>query len=296
MVYSEWQIRRLRHRLAAYSAWRKQRRGTGAMEQIASDLLEHFEDSEALSPEMDQDDPIKALGEWLRRFLKSIQKTAESHRLDALRAFLHDKGFLSAIDLDEAQAVRHAPYALSEFLGQSDADRMALMQVLHRYDGVYELLLQSRDHIETVVLALKLGEAEGLMDVTEQRTIYENAGVTAFTRWTEAQRQSYFQGRLHASGFAVCGPEGPRQLLMRDDADYRLICYAVLQQTLQGSPPLVQADRLALLRLDGQLDDELRARAEGSLEQGALAAALAPRIMAYAREAGTLPLMSGSLN
>lgn len=240
MPYSDWQLRRLRHRLEAYRVWRKQKLGVKSWENVAADILNEEEITDFL--DQPQDDPIKAFGESLRRFSKDEQ-TPDEDRLRVIHRFLELKGFLSAIDLKEEAEPHHAAYALNEFLGvPGDASPKMFLQL----EGIYHSVEMSSDKITETSLALNLSQGDMVLQATEIRRIYRDPKTLPFGRWSDRDRKAHELSTIECGGWVTVKPGGLFLALLRDARDDEPLCYAALAIAgLEGSHTA-----LTLLRME----------------------------------------------
>lgn len=122
MEYSAASLRRLRDRLMRYRLERRSTRRQLGWESVAENIL----NSPAVSGNFydREESKVKVFAEALRRFAAGSQ-VLTTERLDALKAFLMDEGFLSEGDLVEATAPMQAILGLDAFFGERSNDVIA---------------------------------------------------------------------------------------------------------------------------------------------------------------------------
>ncbi len=116
MDYTDAIIRRLRDRLIRYRSEGRIGGRKRPWNRIAQDIADADSVPRAF---YDKEDDFDVLGEALRRFAAAIS-VPSVERLDAITAFLIEKGCLSRDELQEADAPAQAIRSLAEFLGGND--------------------------------------------------------------------------------------------------------------------------------------------------------------------------------
>jgi len=197
MPYADWQLGRLRQGLlACYHLTARRYRREGWV-YVATDMMR----DEALDDVLpiDQENPTKALGEALRRFVRYKKSLGEA-RLDAVRYFLEKHRMIAPLDQgDPAEEYPvQAAQLLQEFLGGT-ADigesraRAASDAVVGEYQGSYDVSPLSHAAVD-----LYLSPAgHNILSVREEQRIFPTSTVKRVVS--------------HGQEFEVEGFEVPRE-------------------------------------------------------------------------------------
>lgn len=239
MDYSDAIIRRLRDRLLRYRSHTRISGRKRPWNRIAQDVA----DAESVPRAFyDKEDDFDVLGEALRRFGAATQ-VPTLERLDAITAFLTEKGYLAADELQEADAPTQLIHSLAQFLGSRDDGLIPDTVLLcGRFLAERE---DRRGRHEYRMLAIA---QSGNRDFQVEETSYITA-MRARSRHP-AELRRFFKVASSAvirnDGWLVHGRNKQVLILIKDrltgDAELRSVVYAVPSNTDAG------ADALYLLK------------------------------------------------
>lgn len=235
MDYSDAIIRRLRDRLLRYRSESRIGGRKRPWNRIAQDVADADSVPRAF---YDREDDFDVLGEALRRFGAGLQ-VLSIERLDAVTAFLSEKGYLSAGDMQEAASPVQLIRSLSEFLGGGDdgtlpeADLLCGRFMAERQD--------SRGRNEYRILAIT---QNGDRAFQVEETSYVTAMRARSRNPVELRR--FFKvastAETRNDGWLVQGRHRQVLLLVKDrltgEAELRSVVYALPSETDDGAGAL----------------------------------------------------------
>lgn len=197
MPYADWQLGRLRQGLVACYHLTARRYGRKGWAYVATDLMREAALDDFLPG--DQEDPFKALGESLRRFVRHEQ-VPDDDRLDAVRYFLEKQKMIAPLDQGDPAAEHpvQAAQVLQEFLGGTadigESSPLASSDtVTGEYQGGYDVSPLSHAAVD-----LYLGPAgHNILTVREEQRLFPTSTVKRVVS--------------HGQEFEVEGFEVPRE-------------------------------------------------------------------------------------
>lgn len=204
--FSPWQIGRLTDRLMNYKAAKRH-----GWERIATDILfveelpEDYVDSEEVRP----------LSESLRRLANGTQIPSEQ-RLNAVKLFLIDQGYLASDALDQGGSTLQAPLAFVDFITAASGDSRQRLARFAAFEGTYSVV---HDMVRVVRHErLSLAFQNGFFNVAYEETFLKN--IDSIDRLVEMPnvRKRAISREDKYEGWAACGPFGQIMIFATDVA------------------------------------------------------------------------------
>ncbi|RCK43663.1 hypothetical protein TH25_21170 [Thalassospira profundimaris] len=205
--FSPWQVGRLRDRLANYKS--SVRLG---WERIALDILDDGDQDEDY---VDAED-VRPFSESLRRLVAGSQIPTDE-RLNAIRIYLRNIGYLSPGDLDEARGSLQTPAAFMEFVAGGDANAKKAVEALKVYEGTYSQIQEGGPLSENQYFhqCLSLDHSGGVMAARLTDSRLNRIDTLRRLKNDPKVRKRALQAEFVQNGFLAGLPDGRFLVILR---------------------------------------------------------------------------------